>query len=90
MFFGRELDSHRLRQSFDRVLCHAIDRAPLRTDMTHLRGHIDDAAAFHGTIGCIEHFSDDALCHQEGRTNIEREHFIQMGLRYLWADATIG
>lgn len=50
--------------------------------MTHLRRHVDDDAARRGAVGRLEHFPDRSLCHQEGRSNVKREHFIQMRFRY--------
>ena len=35
--FRGEFDSHGFGQPFDRVLGHAVDRAPLGTDASHLR-----------------------------------------------------
>jgi hypothetical protein len=51
--------------------------------MTHLRGHVDYDPALHGAVGRLEHFSDGYLRHQEGSSDIKREHAIQMRLGYL-------
>src|ERR1051326_896643 len=79
----RQLNSHRLGQTFNRVLCHAVNRTPFGSDMTHLRGDVDDRTGIQGAIRRLDHFSGGCLCRQKCGSNIKSQHFIQMSLGYI-------
>ena len=71
---GREFDRHGLGEALHGVLGGAIDGAPRRADMAHLRGDVDDRA---GELG-LDQPQRHRLRHEEGGAHIEIEDGVEV------------